>query len=39
MNVGGVPFKDHPSGFWAVAGIVVVLVVSGAIAAFRRGAP
>jgi zinc transporter len=39
MNVGGVPFKDHAGGFWAVVGIVVVLVAGGAIAAIRRGAP
>jgi zinc transporter len=39
MNVGGVPFKDHPAGFWAVVGIVVVLVAGGAIAAIRRSAP
>ena len=39
MNVGGVPFSEHPAGFWAVAGIVVTIVVCGAIAAIRRGAP
>lgn len=39
MNVGGVPFSHHPAGFWVVAGIVVTLVVGGAIAAFKRLAP
>jgi zinc transporter len=39
MNVGGVPFKDHPGGFWAVVGIVVVMVIGGAIAAMKRSAP
>jgi zinc transporter len=39
MNVGGVPFSEHPAGFWAVAGIVVTIVVCGAIAAMKRGAP
>jgi zinc transporter len=36
MNVGGVPFKDHAAGFWLVAGLVVMVVGVGAIAAFRR---
>jgi zinc transporter len=26
MNVGGVPFKDHPAGFWVVVGLVVGIV-------------
>ena len=39
MNVGGVPFSHHPAGFWVVVGIVVTLVVGGAIAAFKRLAP
>jgi len=39
MNVGGVPFSHHPAGFWVVAGIVVTLVVCGAIAAFKRLPP
>ncbi len=39
MNVGGVPFSHHPTGFWVVVGIVIAIVVGGAIAAIRRGAP
>jgi zinc transporter len=38
MNVGGVPFKDHPGGFWAVVGLVVGVVAVGAIVAIRRSA-
>jgi zinc transporter len=37
MNVGGVPFSEHAGGFWIVVGIVVTIVVGGAVAAIRRG--
>jgi zinc transporter len=36
MNVGGVPFSDHPGGFWAVFAIVVTVAAAGAIVALRR---
>ncbi len=29
MNTGGVPFIDHPGGFWIVIGILVVLGAAG----------
>ncbi|GAB5496900.1 MAG: zinc transporter ZntB [Phycisphaerales bacterium] len=29
MNTGGMPFLDHPQGFWIVLGILVVLAAAG----------
>jgi zinc transporter len=38
MNVGGVPFKDHPAGFWVVLGLVVGLVALGVTVVVKRSA-
>ena len=36
MNVGGVPFKDHPAGFWVVLVLVVALVGLGVAITVKR---
>ncbi|NVO05889.1 MAG: transporter, partial [Rhodoferax sp.] len=36
MNVGGIPFNEHPHGFWIVVAIVVSFTLVAAWFAFRR---
>ncbi len=36
MNVGGVPFQEHPKGFWIVVALVLGLSMLGALLALRR---
>lgn len=36
MNVGGVPFSDHPAGFWIMAALIGVVTGLIARAALRR---
>jgi zinc transporter len=36
MNVGGVPFRNHPGGFWTVFTLVVTVAAAGAIVALGR---
>lgn len=36
MNVGGVPFSDHPAGFWIMGGLIGVVTGLIARAALRR---
>ena len=36
MNVGGIPFNEHPFGFWIVVAIVVSFTALAAWLAFRR---
>ena len=36
MNVGGIPFNEHPYGFWIVVGIIVTFTSIAAWAAFRK---
>jgi zinc transporter len=36
MNVGGIPWADHPSGFWAVVGVVTLFTVLAGIVVWRR---
>lgn len=36
MNVGGVPFSDHPAGFWIMAGLIGAVTGLLARAALRR---
>ena len=36
MNVGGIPFADHPDGFWLVAGAVLSVTGTAAVWFFTR---
>ncbi|QDL55881.1 transporter [Rhodoferax aquaticus] len=36
MNVGGVPFNEHPHGFWIVIAIIVTFTAIAAWIAFRK---
>jgi zinc transporter len=36
MNVGGIPFAEHPTGFWIVVGLVAAFTGTAAYAARRR---
>lgn len=37
MNVGGIPFSQHPEGFWVVVALVALFTAIAAWLAFRRG--
>jgi Mg2+ and Co2+ transporter CorA len=36
MNVGGIPFGEHPAGFWLVVALVAAVTGFLAHLAFRR---
>lgn len=36
MNVGGIPFNEHPYGFWIVVAIIVTFTGIAAWVAFRK---
>jgi len=36
MNVGGIPFADHTSGFWIVGGLVTAFTVAFGVWALGR---
>jgi len=39
MNVGGVPFNQHPLGFWLVLGLIAAITAAIAWLAVRRLGP
>ena len=36
MNVAGIPFADHPFGFWIIVGIALVITFIGGIALAKK---
>jgi zinc transporter len=36
MNVGGIPFGDHPGGFWVIVSLVATFTAATALVAWRR---
>ena len=39
MNVGGVPFNQHPMGFWMVVTLIALITLAIVWFAVRRLAP
>ena len=36
MNVGGIPFGDHPAGFWVIVTLVATFTAAAAFVGWRR---